>query len=50
MRKSCLTALASALALTTASAAGSHQFMKEIPIGGAAGWDYLSVDAAARRP
>ena len=28
---------------------GSYRFIREIPIGGDGGWDYLSVDAAGRR-
>src|SRR5881396_650563 len=28
---------------------GSYRFLKEIRIGGEGGWDYLSIDAAARR-
>ena len=28
---------------------GPYQFIKEIQVGGEGGWDYLSVDAAARR-
>lgn len=27
----------------------SYRLLKEIPVGGAGGWDYLSVDSAARR-
>ncbi len=30
-------------------AEGPYQFIKEIPVGGAGGWDYLSVDEAGRR-
>jgi len=30
-------------------AAGPYHFLKEIPVGGEGGWDYLSVDAWARR-
>ena len=29
--------------------AGQYQFVKEIPIGGEGGWDYLSIDSAAHR-
>ncbi len=29
--------------------AGPYHFIREIPIGGEGGWDYLSVDSAARR-
>src|SRR5947208_13343856 len=28
---------------------GSYHFLKEIPVGGEGGWDYLSVDSAGRR-
>src|SRR3989475_11805158 len=28
---------------------GSYHFLKEIPVGGEGGWDYLSVDEANRR-
>lgn len=41
-----------ALALLSASAVrgeGEYKFIKEIPIGGEGGWDYLSIDAQARR-
>jgi len=30
-------------------AAGPYHFLKEIPVGGEGGWDYLSIDAGARR-
>ena len=30
-------------------AGGSYHFVKEIPVGGEGGWDYLSVDEAGRR-
>src|SRR5207247_3725323 len=30
-------------------AENSYHFVKEIPIGGEGGWDYLSIDAGARR-
>jgi len=33
----------------TCGAQGSYHFLKEIPISGEGGWDYLSVDASARR-
>jgi YVTN family beta-propeller protein len=29
--------------------AGPYQFIHEIPVGGEGGWDYLSIDAGARR-
>ncbi len=31
------------------SAEPSYRFLKEIPVGGEGGWDYLSVDSGARR-
>lgn len=45
-------AAASMLALvcgTHCRADGPYHFLKEIPVGGEGGWDYLSVDEAARR-
>src|SRR4030095_11700115 len=36
-------------ATSTRGADGTYHFLKEIPVGGEGGWDYLSVDAAARR-
>jgi DNA-binding beta-propeller fold protein YncE len=36
-------------AVSNAPAAEPYHFLKEIPIGGDGGWDYLSVDAAGRR-
>jgi DNA-binding beta-propeller fold protein YncE len=36
-------------AIPTRGAEGAYHFLKEIPVGGEGGWDYLSVDAAARR-
>ncbi|MGH8323692.1 MAG: YncE family protein, partial [Steroidobacteraceae bacterium] len=47
-----LVAVAVAVAPLPASAAGSgptYHFVKEIPIAGDTGWDYLSIDAKARR-
>lgn len=49
--KSMISALA-VLTLCCASAVrgeGEYKFIKEIPIGGEGGWDYLSVDAQAHR-
>jgi DNA-binding beta-propeller fold protein YncE len=34
---------------TTSAAGNSYHFLKEIPIGGEGGWDYLSIDSAAHR-
>jgi hypothetical protein len=36
-------------ASTVRNAGGPYHFIKEIPIGGDGGWDYLSVDSAAQR-
>jgi YVTN family beta-propeller protein len=36
-------------AATLLQAGGSYQFIKEIPVGGEGGWDYMSVDSAAQR-
>src|SRR6266567_5366538 len=30
------------------SAAGQYKYVKEIPVGGEGGWDYLSIDPKAR--
>ena len=50
MRRLMLTGLASfaAVATTLAAATGYH-ILSEIPVGGEGGWDYLTVDSAARR-
>jgi DNA-binding beta-propeller fold protein YncE len=37
------------LASAGTSRAGEYHFIKEIPVGGAGGWDYLSVDEGGRR-
>jgi DNA-binding beta-propeller fold protein YncE len=37
------------LALPACGAAGSYKLLKEIPVGGEGGWDYLTVDEAGRR-
>ena len=37
------------LAAAVCRADGPYHFIKEIPIGGDGGWDYLSVDSAAQR-
>jgi YVTN family beta-propeller protein len=39
----------SILPQSSASAEGGYQFVKEIPIGGEGGWDYLSVDVPSHR-
>jgi DNA-binding beta-propeller fold protein YncE len=37
------------LSVPVCRAAGPYHFIKEIPIGGEGGWDYLTVDSAAQR-
>jgi len=37
------------LNISTYGADGPYHFLKEIPVGGDEGWDYLSVDEAGRR-
>ena len=50
MLRTCLLGVVLALAASAASAADPHyRFIKEIPIGGGAGWDYLYADAQGRR-
>ncbi|HXK10593.1 MAG TPA: YncE family protein [Vicinamibacteria bacterium] len=44
-----LAVLASGLAPRLGAADGPYRKLKEIPIGGEGGWDYLSVDATGRR-
>ncbi len=41
--------LLSAATVSVRSADGPYHFLKEIPVGGEGGWDYLSVDEAGRR-
>ena len=41
--------LITGLGAPTSRAGGPYQFLKEIKVGGTGGWDYLAVDAAARR-
>jgi DNA-binding beta-propeller fold protein YncE len=35
--------------LSSSGAEGPYHFLKEIPVGGQGGWDYLSVDSAGQR-
>src|SRR5262245_49769375 len=50
MRRTFAILLSTALVTLAAHAqSGPYRFIKEIPIGGEGGWDYLSVDSAARR-
>jgi DNA-binding beta-propeller fold protein YncE len=44
-----LLALSLAAATSVVGAEGPYRFIKEIPVGGAGGWDYLAVDSAAQR-
>jgi DNA-binding beta-propeller fold protein YncE len=48
MRRLIAITLFTAAAAASASAAG-YKVIRHIPIGGAGGWDYITVDAAARR-
>jgi len=41
--------LLSTLAVPTGRAEGPYKLLKEIPVGGEGGWDYLAVDQFARR-
>jgi DNA-binding beta-propeller fold protein YncE len=49
MRKILLTAVLALTAATICRADDIYHFIKEIPVGGDGGWDYLSVDPLARR-
>src|ERR1700760_2075442 len=49
MRRSMLTALGAILPAVLFAAATGYHITGEITIGGDGGWDYLSVDSAARR-
>jgi len=50
MRRLVLTVVgAAATAITLLAAASGYHLIGEIPIGGEGGWDYLTVDSAARR-
>jgi len=40
---------ASSITLVASAAEGPYHFIKEIPVGGESGWDYLSVDPAGHR-
>jgi DNA-binding beta-propeller fold protein YncE len=51
-RAFCLTAilaLSCLLAATPVPSSGGYSIIKKIPIAGSGGWDYLTVDEAARR-
>ena len=49
MKKNLLPVLFSLAVATACRADGSYHLLKEIPVGGDGGWDYLSVDSAAQR-
>ncbi len=49
MKKNLLPVLFSLVIATAASAADTYHLLKEIPVGGDGGWDYLTVDSAAQR-
>ena len=49
MKKILLPVLFSIVTATFGHAAESYHLLKEIPVGGEGGWDYLSVDSAAQR-
>jgi DNA-binding beta-propeller fold protein YncE len=42
-------ALVGAMAVAPKAADGPYQFIKDVQIGGEGGWDYLTLDAAAKR-
>lgn len=50
-RSNCAKALGVSLValLTSAQAGEAYRFLKEIPVGGEGGWDYLATDAARHR-
>src|SRR5712672_2084300 len=49
MKKILLPVLFSLAVATACRADGSYHLLKEIPVGGDGGWDYLTVDSAAHR-
>ena len=50
MRRVMLAAFGSILPIATVFAAATgYHILSDIPIGGEGGWDYLTVDSAARR-
>ncbi|MEY2465765.1 MAG: hypothetical protein QOD03_286 [Verrucomicrobiota bacterium] len=49
MKKIFCSILASVAALICHAADGPYHFIKEIPVGGDGGWDYLAVDSDAQR-
>jgi hypothetical protein len=49
MKRIILPILSGFIAVAACHAAGPYHFIKEIPIGGEGGWDYLAVDPMAHR-
>jgi len=49
MKKILMPVLLTLAVAATCRADGPYHFIKEIPVGGDGGWDYLSVDSAAQR-
>jgi DNA-binding beta-propeller fold protein YncE len=50
MRKTLIAVMLAGVAtLAVGAQEGPYKFIKEIPIGGEGGWDYLSIDSAAHR-
>src|SRR5258706_8401949 len=49
MKNIVLSVLFSLAAATVCRADGIYHLLKEIPVGGDGGWDYLSVDSSAKR-
>ena len=48
MKQTLALSLAGLLAATFSQAADTYHFVKEIPVGGKAQWDYLKIDSDAR--
>src|SRR5437762_1506166 len=49
MKKTITPVLFAIAVLSVSGAESQYHLLKEIPIGGEGGWDYLTVDSAARR-
>ena len=49
MKKTLLLVISSLVAVAACRADVNYHLLKEIPVGGDGGWDYLSVDSAAQR-
>jgi DNA-binding beta-propeller fold protein YncE len=48
-KRTCSVVIAAGLATACCQAEEVYRFIKEIPVGGQGGWDYLSVDSAGKR-